>query len=321
MSFDSFQSLFYMVEPYLMPKKCSRSGDFIRAEQKFAAVLEYFALGELQQDVSFSYRISKQHFGSLVPAVCEAIVHELDWEIPQWEKYSVLGSALDSENIWNLPNCVGAIGGRLMEVKPPLQRNKNMDSMPIFAVCDPSLRFTYVDVGDIGSADDPDLFAKSNLGKAILSDSLYFPEDSSVNGSPMTHYVVSDDNAFPLVKRIMKPYISNTITRDELYFNDRIHQASRCIDKAFGLLSAKWTVMQREVRCRPDRAKGIATACCLLHNYLLRTKPDDYTDWSPEQEAMISISSGITPGPIENYPKLVRDSIKNSLIVKKFSCL
>ncbi|XP_020812885.1 uncharacterized protein LOC110187763 [Drosophila serrata] len=320
MSFDSFQSLFYMVEPHLMPRKCSRSGDFIRAEQKLAAVLEYFALGELQQDVSFSYRISKQHFGSLVPAVCEAIAHELGWEIPQWEKYSVLGSALDYENICNLPNCVGAIGGRLMDVKPPLQRNRDMDSMAIFAVCDPSLRFTYLDVGGISNADDPDLFAKSNLGKAILSDNFYFPEDSCVNGSPMTYYVVSDDNTFPLVKRIMKPYRAKTITREERFFNDRLHQASSYIDKAFGILSAKWTVMRREVRCRPDRAKGIATACCLLHNYLMRTKPKDYADWLPDQdEAMTSINSGITPGRTETYPKLVRDSIKNSLIVKKLA--
>ncbi|KAH8340576.1 hypothetical protein KR059_001437 [Drosophila kikkawai] len=318
MSFDTFQSLFSLLEPHLLPRRISRGNDFIRVELKFAAVLEYFALGGLQRDVSFSYRISKQHFGLLVAAVCEAIAQELGWEIPQWEKYAVLGSALDSEKTWNLPNCVGAIGGKLLGVGPPMKNREEMSCIPIFAVCDPSLRFTYLDVGDILRANDPDLFVKSNLGKAILTESLYFPEDSCVNGSPMTYYVVSGDDTFPLIKRIMKPFESKSISREEQHFNERIHQASSCIDKAFGLLSANWTVMRRQAMCRPERAKQIARACCLLHNYLLRTKPKDYTDWLPENnEAMIPINSIITPGGNEDYPKLVRDSIKNSLIVRK----
>lgn len=194
-------------------------------------------------------------------------------------------------------------------------------SMPIFAVCDASLRFTYLDVGDIEIETDLNLFAKSSMGKAILSDNLYFPEDSSLNGEPMTYFFVAGDDTFPLVKRIMKPYGSKEITREERYFNYRLQKASNCIDEAFGLLSARWMSMRGPLICCPDSAKQIATACCLLHNYLRRTKPDEYTDWTQEDnKAMIPLSSGTRPGRTEDYPNLVRDCLKNSLIIKN-NCL
>lgn len=82
----------------------------------------YLALGERQKNVCDSYRISKQYFGKIVAVVCKAIAQELHWEIPQWEKYAILGSARDFEKRWNLPNCAGAIGGKLVKVKVPFCR-------------------------------------------------------------------------------------------------------------------------------------------------------------------------------------------------------
>lgn len=162
------------------------------------------------------------------------------------------------------------------------------------AIADANYKFTYLDVGAYGSEGDANVFATSEFGKATLQDKLPFPADVNVACEKLPYYFVADD-AFPLNKRIMKPYAPRKPTKlqdDERIFNYRLSRARRCVENAFGILCSKWICLGRTMYCSPDRAQKIISACCYLHNFLLRTNkenycPSKYSDYYDENGKLI----------------------------------
>lgn len=73
-----------------------------------------------------------------------------------------------------------------------------------------------------------------------------------------------------------KPTRNVPLTREEIICNYRISRARRCVENAFGILVAKWTCIQKTLYCRPESAKRIVAACCLLHNFLISQKYEPY---------------------------------------------
>ncbi|KAL7723358.1 hypothetical protein ACLKA6_001164 [Drosophila palustris] len=277
---SQFNHLFSLVEPFLVPKRNSRP-DAIPLKAKLAIVLECFATGDLQCHVGSTYRISKQHMGRTIDLVSNAICTALHGEFPVWNSKNMLKWATDFMEQWNFPNCVGAIDGKHVAIKAPpnsgsaFYNYKGFHSIVLLAVCDASYRFTFIDVGAYGSEGDMNAFSHCSLGKAILSDKVSFPEDSMLLGVRTPYYIVADD-AFPLHKRIMKPYGSKNLSTSERIFNYRLSRARRCIENAFGIL----------------REYG-AKAESLLTESPAETVTEAYR------------------GRVQDYPKFIRNNIKD----------
>ncbi|XP_049317925.1 uncharacterized protein LOC125780192, partial [Bactrocera dorsalis] len=269
-----FDELWEILEPHLLPKRNTRPNDFIPTKAKLAIVLEYLASGDIQRHIASCYRISKQHFGRIVSDVCKGICSVLKNEIPDWTEHSLLEISNCFRTQWNFPNCVGAIDGKHIAIKAPPKSGsifynyKGFHSIVLMATCDANYKFTYVDVGAYGSEGDSNIMKNSRFGISILNDSCQFPADGFIDGKKVPYFIVGDD-AFPLCKRIIKPYNSKHLSKEEQIFNYRLSRARRCIENAFGILSAKWLCLRKVLFCHPDRARSIVSACCLLHNFLI----------------------------------------------------
>lgn len=72
----------------------------------------------------------------------------------------------------------------------------------------------------------------------------------------------------------MKPYshkrAGSHLTNEERVFNYRLSRARRTIENAFGILSMRWGCLRSEFLCSPEKVKIIVSACCALHNYLIK---------------------------------------------------
>ncbi|XP_036318934.1 putative nuclease HARBI1 [Rhagoletis pomonella] len=241
----------------------------------------YFATGDLCRHIASFYRISKQHFGHIVSHVSQAICKALKSQVPECNEQTKSAVANGYKEKWNFPNCVGAIDGKHIAIREPPKSGsiffnyKGFNSIVLLATCDAFYKFTYIDVGAYGSEGHANIFKNSTFGSRILNDQLPFPADTIINGKKVPHFIVADD-AFPLNKRIIKPFSKKSMTKEERIFNYRLSRARRCIENAFGILSTKWLCLRKILFCFPDRAQEIVSSCCLLHNFLLNKARQEY---------------------------------------------
>lgn len=146
------------------------------------------------------------------------------------------------------------------------------------AVADAEYKFLHIDAGAYGSEGDASVFCNSEFGRSIVNDSIELPENANLGAINLPFVFVGDD-AFPLVDRIMKPFSppkGGHLTDEETIFNYRLSRARHCIENAFGILAAKCICLARPLLCTPVRAQKIVSACCVLHNYFLRTNRSSY---------------------------------------------
>lgn len=79
----------------------------------------FLASGDLQRHIASTYRISKQHFGSIIDQVCDALNDALQFTVPQPSEERFIEIANRYNAVWNFPNCLGAIDGKHVSVKAP----------------------------------------------------------------------------------------------------------------------------------------------------------------------------------------------------------
>lgn len=279
---EHFEELLQKVKHRLEPKRCTRP-DGISPKHRLAYTLEYLAGGPFfERYAASNYRISKASSCHIIRETCQIIYEELaKTEFMAYTKENWSTVADDFEQKWNMPNCLGSLDGKHVRIKCPANAGslyynyKRYHSIILMAASDANYRFTYIDVGSPGADGDVNVFSRTEFGKNILEDTplLDLPPNAPINGDDMPYFFIGDD-AFPLTRRIMKPYgTANTLTNDQRIFNYRLSRARRTVENAFGILTMRWGCLRSEFLCTPEKVKIIVAACCALHNFLLNRGP------------------------------------------------
>src|SRR5262249_54852981 len=76
------------------------------------------------------------------------------------------------------------------------------------------------------------------------------------------------DEAFQLDTNTMKPYSHRNATPAQRVFNYRLSRARRVVENSFGLLAARFRVLERPIPLRPCVVDKLVLAACVLHNFL-----------------------------------------------------
>lgn len=189
-----------------------------------------------------------------------------------WEKISKRFS-----EIWQLPNCLGAIDGKHIRIqKYPNSGSanfnyKNFNSVILLDCCYCDGLFTTLECGFAGRNSDGGIFRISAFGRWLennnnLPYSTELPYDESGNKFP--HYFVAD-NAFPLRKNIMRPYPERNIDNKMRIFNYRLSRGRKTIECTFGMMTQKFQIFLTPIRCRRyETIISIIQSACVLHNFI-----------------------------------------------------
>ena len=192
----------------------------------------------------------------------------------EWQKI-----ANNFRDIWQCPNCIGALDGKHIRIKAPSNSGseffnyKGFFSIILLALCDANYKFIYVDIGDSGRHSDGGVFRNSEMWRKLEDGTLRIPNMKRLPDSAIEfpHYFVADD-AFPLRDVIMKPYPGRFLSPERRVFNYRLSRARRVVENAFGILAVRWQVFYRTLNCTPEMATLIVQACVVLHNFLCDTQ-------------------------------------------------
>lgn len=238
----------------------------------------YLATGDSFRTIAFSYRVGHSTVAGIIKDVCEAIWDNLVEEYmppPDGERWQEI--AADFQQLWNFPNCVGAVDGKHIVIQAPASSGslyfnyKGSFSIVLLAVVDARYRFQVVDVGAYGRSSDGGILAASAFGRALCQGSLGIPEDKPLPGAehlgPMPYVFVADE-AFPLRRHMMRPHPGQKIGREQRLYNYRLSRARRMVECSFGILATQWRLYRRVLGVTPEMAEKVVKATCILHNLL-----------------------------------------------------
>lgn len=69
------------------------------------------------------------------------------------------------------------------------------------------------------------------------------------------HFIA--DEAFPLSMFMMRPFPGRSQDNDKRIFNYRLSRARRCIENAFGIMSARFRIFRRPIPASPKNVEKI----------------------------------------------------------------
>ncbi|XP_040361307.1 protein ALP1-like [Rosa chinensis] len=182
---------------------------------------------------------------------------------------SIIGSAEREKWKW-FENCLGALDGTHIPVtvsaeERPRYRNRKGDiSTNVLGVCAPDLKFIYVLPGWEGSASDArvlrDALRRNN--RLHVQRDKYFLVDAGYTNGP----------GFLAPYRGTRYHLNEwTGNRPENYkelYNLRHSIARNVIERSFGLLKKRWSIMRTPSFFSIKTQVRIINACCVLHNFI-----------------------------------------------------
>ena len=183
--------------------------------------------------------------------------------------------ASDFAEHWNFANCIGAMDGKHIAIRPPPNTGsyyfsyKGYFSIVLLAVVDADYKFIYIDVGCNGRISDGGVFKNSSLYRALEEGTLNIPSECKLSGTDISvPYALVADDAFPLKKYILKPYSQRNLTKTKQIFNYRLSRARRVVENAFGILANRFCIFMHPISIASCRIETIVMATVTLHNFL-----------------------------------------------------
>lgn len=230
--------------------------------------------------MAYDYRVGVQTVSDCIHLTTKAIKKRMMSRfLPRptretWEKVSQ-----DFWEKWDFPNCLGALDGKHINIVAPpgsgslFYNYKGTFSLVLLALVDAQYRFLAVQVGDFGRTSDGGVFRNSALARELENQTLNIPPPKPLPGAAflgdMPHVIVADA-AFPLKSYLLKPYGGRNLPRDRQKFNYRLSRARMSVEKAFGILAARWRIFLRPIHMGVEKVDTLVMAACILHNFLSR---------------------------------------------------
>nr|CAH7728911.1 unnamed protein product [Callosobruchus chinensis] len=245
MSRECFYNVLALVKDGL-EKRSTNWREPICPEERLLITLRYFATGCSFKALSYYFMKGHSTIRMVVHHTAKVIWEKLQpkyMPIPTTEKWIQIADRFHS--LWDLPNCIGSID-----------------------VADADGMFVAIDVGEYGRNSDGRVLTNSNFGKALQSGILDLPQPRPIPGNtrPIPFYFIGDE-AFPLKKNIMKPFSRRELTTNSRrIFNARLSRGRKSVECSFGMLAAKFAVLNTPIRCTPDKVDILVQAMCVLHN-------------------------------------------------------
>ncbi|XP_036322321.1 protein ALP1-like [Rhagoletis pomonella] len=205
----------------------------ISSQCRLFITLLYLAHGGTRQFHTLVHRMGLTTFRRITLETCEVIWNSLsELYVTTPTETEWIRIANEFKLMWNMPNCIGAIDGKHINITCPSNSGsmfynyKGNYSIVLMAICDANYTFTCVDIGAYGSQSDGGIFQFSKISEAIENNSLNIPKDCPLPGElePFPHYIVGDA-AFPLRRYLMRPYPGRAIQPEQEYFNKRLSRA------------------------------------------------------------------------------------------------
>lgn len=215
-------------------------------------------------------------FHKMALLIAEQRYHFISW--PSIEEQHVTRIKVNSK--YKIPNCVGFIDTCQFNLRAKNSKKSKHDTVLLQAVCDESLMFIDIHIGDIGKTKKSKVFRDSSLAHELKN---FVDFESHILG----------DSEYKLKKNLITPFSSEELlTSEEMKFNEVHWKARSYIGHAFELLKERFRKLNHMDIGNPNAVSTLICAACVLHNFIL------LHEGCPEiKEEMITCNEGVTIDP------------------------
>lgn len=315
--------IFLLYESLIVLQRVLQS--FTKNNLNVITFYRFLATGESYRSLSFQFRISHSWISTIIKEVLEAICNRLkNITMPETTEHSLKKISNDFYEMWNFPNCCGAIDRKHIRIVCPdssgtLYFNfKSFFSVVLLALVDANNKFIVVGIGSYGKEGDAGIFPKSNLGKLISTGKFKFPDPECLpNTDIVVPHVFVGDEAFKLTETMMRPYPRKQSKTDQTkaIFNYRLSRARRTTENTFGIMCQNFRVFFTPINILPETVDNLIMASCIIHKLLRDERivcPTDSTEKDPitdVQTNMVQLSA--TGGNATHKAFRVRETFKD----------
>ena len=275
MSKNAFKQLVIKLEDYVdIPDEVSAensAGSVVSMRTRLACALRWLAGGSYL-DICFEFGVapgSFYHEGGVLWGTLEAIDDAFDLYFPFHDDNFLEQKAAEFAQFshGHLTNCVLAIDGWVCKTRCPTAsevlfpmsyRNRHdCFGIVVLAGCFADLKFAMFSCVSCGSTNDTmawDLsMMKTLLDKDFLAKKYYF----------------IGDEAFSNRDQFLVPWSGRGLSWDKDSFNYHLSSMRQCIERAFSLLTQRWGIFWRPLRCSYDKWTLVCTVAAKLHNFCI----------------------------------------------------
>ncbi|PNF41830.1 hypothetical protein B7P43_G16689, partial [Cryptotermes secundus] len=217
---------------------------------------------------------------------------------------------------WNFLNCLHSINGKHIRLKCPAKSGSMFFNYKVLlAIVDAIYRFLMVDVEAYEKDSDAGVFSNSAIHQNIRNGSLPLSKDKQLpNFEQNSPFVFIGDEAFPLRTYLLRPYprrrVQNNVAAS--YFNYRLSRARMTVECAFGISSAKLSILLKSI----ETSVHIVKAICLLHNAIIDMEEDPSIDISKDN--VTEGNNNLQLSTVNNRPLRAAENVR-SIFCEYFS--
>ncbi|CAJ0955318.1 unnamed protein product [Ranitomeya imitator] len=187
--------------------------------------------------------------------------------------------ASDFEQLWQFPNCGGALDGKHVRITQPANSGsffynyKGYFSVILTALI--NANYEFVDVGMNGRVSDGGVFEHTSFGEGLRNNQLQLPQNEDTKGN--LNFVFIAHEAFPLHPHLLKPFAQRKLTAERRIYNYRLFRARRVVEMPLGLWRIGLEFFHTAINLKLPSIDLVVLACCVLHNFLRRHDTSSYS--------------------------------------------
>ncbi|XP_047528291.1 protein ANTAGONIST OF LIKE HETEROCHROMATIN PROTEIN 1-like [Vanessa atalanta] len=232
---------------------------------------------------NYSFKEAGEKFG-LHKSSISYIFHEIANLLSEQRYQFINWPSLEEQHVtrvkvnsrYGFPNCVGFIDACRLKVGSKRKMKDKPEFILLQAVCDETLMFTDIHVGEIGNTRKGKVFKESQLALELKN---FLDLDNHILG----------DSDYKLRRNLLTPFTSDELlTSEEMKFNEIHWKAHSYINQAFEILRGKFMKLNHIDISKPESITTLIYAACVLHNFIL------LHEGSPVKEEAVSNDEGIT---------------------------
>ncbi|XP_038207929.1 protein ANTAGONIST OF LIKE HETEROCHROMATIN PROTEIN 1-like [Zerene cesonia] len=286
---STVQALINHLKDYIKPGAC-----IIPLDKKVHIFLWLLTSDSSFNDVAKLFSLHKSSvsyiFHEIATLLSEQRYHFINW--PSLEEQHVTRIKVNSR--YGFPNCVGFIDACRLKVGSKLNRKNKPEIILLQAVCDETLMFFDIHIGEIGNTHKSRVYKDSQLAHELKN---FIDFDNHILGN----------SEYKLKKNLITPFTSDEVlTSEEMKFNEIHWKTCTYIGHAFELLKERFKKLNHIDINKAESIKTLICAACILHNFVLLHEGSSYM----KEEAVIN-DDGVTIDP---------SIVKTALEKRQFLC-